>query len=549
MSLGMTVEAPATTDWWRSAVVYQVYIRSFADGDGDGVGDIAGIRARLPHLSDLGVDAVWINPWYPSPMADAGYDVSDYRAIEPIFGTAADATALIAEAHALGLRVLLDIVPNHTSDQHTWFQAALAGDAAARARYLFRPGRGDGPPNDWQSVFGGPAWTQVGDGSWYLHLFDPGQPDLDWGNPEVRAEFESILRFWFDQGVDGFRIDVAHGLVKADGLPDVGPSDTEEVLEPARRPDHPFWDREGVHEIYRDWRRVADSYPEGKLFVAEAWVGSNERLTRYLRADELHTAFNFPYLNASWDAAALRAVIDDSLLTYATIDAPATWVLSNHDVVRHVSRLGRPQAAGRHSLASLPPVETLDRALGARRARAAALLMFALPGSAYVYQGDELGLWEVEDLPDEVLQDPTWRRSGHTERGRDGCRVPLPWSDAAPPFGFSPAGAVKEPWLPQPAEFAGVTVAAQEADGGSMLALYRAALALRRTHPALGGGELTWRPAEQGVLAFDRVPGFTCVVNLADGPVALPSGARVLLSSVPLQDGRLPVDAAAWLER
>lgn len=548
MSLGSTVEAPATTDWWRSAVVYQLYIRSFADGDGDGVGDIAGIRARLPHLRDLGVDAVWINPWYPSPMADAGYDVSDYRAIEPAFGTSADATALIAEAHALGLRVLLDIVPNHTSDQHTWFQAALDGDAEARARYYFRPGRGDGPPNDWQSIFGGPAWTRVADGSWYLHLFDPGQPDLDWANPEVVAEFESILRFWFDQGVDGFRIDVAHGLVKAAGLPDVGPDD-EEMLEPAHRANHPFWDRDGVHEIYRGWRKVADSYPEGKVFVAEAWVGSNERLTRYLRPDELHTAFNFPYLNAPWGAAELRAVIDESLSTYATIDAPATWVLSNHDVVRHVSRLGRPQAAGRHSLSALPPIATLDRELGTRRARAAALLMLALPGSAYVYQGDELGLWEVEDLPESVLQDPTWRRSGHTERGRDGCRVPLPWSGAAAPFGFSPAGAVGEPWLPQPADFAGVTVATQEADGGSMLALYRAALALRHSHPALGGGELTWRPAEPGVLAFDRDPGFTCVVNLSEGPVALPHGARVLLSSVSLVEGRLPADAAAWLER
>ncbi len=552
MSLSRTVEAAAATDWWRSAVVYQLYIRSFADGNGDGVGDIAGIRARLGHLRDLGVDAVWINPWYPSPMADAGYDVSDYRAIEPVFGTADEAAALIAEAHAAGLRVLLDIVPNHTSDEHPWFRAALAGDPAARARYLFRRGRGDGPPNDWQSVFGGPAWTRVADGAWYLHLFDPGQPDLDWTNPEVRAEFEEVLRFWFDRGVDGFRIDVAHGLVKAEGLPDVGPGDpedgTEEVLEPAHRPDHPFWDRDGVHDIYRGWRAVADEYPDGKVFVAEAWVGSADRLIRYLRPDELHTAFNFPYLNAPWDAGALRAVIDASLLTYATIDAPATWVLSNHDVVRHVSRLGRPRAEGRHSLAALPPIEALDRALGTRRARAAALLMFALPGSAYVYQGDELGLWEVEDLPEEVLQDPTWRRSGHTDRGRDGCRVPIPWSEGDAAFGFSPEGATAAPWLPQPADFAAVTVAAQEADPDSMLALYRSALGLRRTHPALGAGGLSWRPAEPGVLAFDRDPGLTCVVNLSDGEVALPRGARVLLSSAPLDGGRLPVDAAVWLE-
>jgi alpha-glucosidase len=551
MTLSTTVETAeaVSTDWWRSAVVYQLYIRSFADGNGDGVGDIAGIRAHLGHLRDLGVDAVWINPWYPSPMADAGYDVSDYRAIEPAFGTPEEAAALIEEAHANGLRVLLDIVPNHSSDQHTWFQAALRGDADARARYLFRPGRGDGPPNDWQSVFGGPAWTQVADGSWYLHLFDSGQPDLDWSNPEVRAEFESILRFWFDRGVDGFRIDVAHGLVKADGLPDVGP-DTDEILEPAHRPNHPFWDRDGVHEIYRDWRAVADSYPGGKVFVAEAWVGSNERLLRYLRPDELHTAFNFPYLNAAWSAGSLREVIDDSLATYATIGAPATWVLSNHDVVRHVSRLGRPQVEGRHSLSNLSPIETLDRELGTRRARAAALLMFALPGSAYVYQGDELGLWEVEDLPEAVLADPTWLRSGHTDRGRDGCRVPIPWSGGAAPFGFSPADAPGESWLPQPADFAAVTVAAEESDPGSMLALYRSALALRRSLPELGEGELTWRPAEPGVLAFDRGSAFTCVVNLSDGDVALPHGSQVLLSSLPLTaSGRLPVDAAVWLER
>jgi alpha-glucosidase len=551
MTLSTTVETAeaVSTDWWRSAVVYQLYIRSFADGNGDGVGDIAGIRAHLGHLRDLGVDAVWINPWYPSPMADAGYDVSDYRAIEPAFGTPEEAAALIEEAHANGLRVLLDIVPNHSSDQHTWFQAALRGDADARARYLFRPGRGDGPPNDWQSVFGGPAWTQVADGSWYLHLFDSGQPDLDWSNPEVRAEFESILRFWFDRGVDGFRIDVAHGLVKADGLPDVGP-DTDEILEPAHRPNHPFWDRDGVHEIYRDWRAVADSYPGGKVFVAEAWVGSNERLLRYLRPDELHTAFNFPYLNAAWSAGSLREVIDDSLATYATIGASATWVLSNHDVVRHVSRLGRPQVEGRHSLSNLSPIETLDRELGTRRARAAALLMFALPGSAYVYQGDELGLWEVEDLPEAVLADPTWLRSGHTDRGRDGCRVPIPWSGGAAPFGFSPADAPGESWLPQPADFAAVTVAAEESDPGSMLALYRSALALRRSLPELGEGELTWRPAEPGVLAFDRGSAFTCVVNLSDGDVALPHGSQVLLSSLPLTaSGRLPVDAAVWLER
>jgi alpha-glucosidase len=543
-----TAPVRTRTDWWRDAVVYQVYIRSFADGNGDGLGDVAGIRARLGYLRDLGVDALWINPWYPSPGADAGYDVSDYRSVEPAFGTAEEASALIEEAHALGLRIILDIVPNHTSDQHAWFRAALAAGPGSpeRERYHFRPGRGDGPPNDWRSVFGGPAWTQVpgtdgSPGEWYLHLFDSAQPDLNWDLPEVREEFESILRFWFDRGVDGFRIDVAHSLVKDPALPDVG-DEEEHLLDAVGGTGHPFWDRDGVHEVYRGWRRVAESYADERVFVAEAWVSSPERLVRYLRPDELHTAFNFAYLTAPWDPAALREVIDHSLASNASVGAPATWVLSNHDVVRHVSRLGRPPAKG-HALGALAPVEQLDLELGRRRARAAALLMLALPGGAYVYQGDELGLWEVEDLPDAVRQDPTFRRTAGAEIGRDGCRVPLPWSGTAAPFGFSPDGTAAQPWLPQPASFAAVTAEAQDGDPGSALTLYRTALRLRREHVA---GPLDWLPAEPGVLAFTRDGGFTCLVNLSGAPVALPADRRVLLATEEL-DGELPVDAAAWL--
>jgi alpha-glucosidase len=545
-----TAPAPARrrTDWWRDAVVYQVYIRSFADGNGDGLGDVAGIRARLGYLRDLGVDALWINPWYPSPGADAGYDVSDYRAVEPAFGTADEAAAFVAEAHELGLRVILDIVPNHTSDQHAWFRAALAAGPGSpeRARYHFRPGRGDGPPNDWRSVFGGPAWTRVPDpdgspGEWYLHLFDSAQPDLNWDRPEVREEFESILRFWFDRGVDGFRIDVAHSLVKDPALPDVG-EEEEHLLASVEGTGHPFWDRDGVHEVYRGWRRIAESYADEKVFVAEAWVSSPERLARYLRPDELHTAFNFDYLTAPWDPAALREVIDRSLASNASVGAPATWVLSNHDVVRHVSRLGRPRAKG-WALGDLAPVEQLDLELGRRRARAAALLMFALPGGAYVYQGDELGLWEVEDLPDAVRQDPTFRRTEGAEIGRDGCRVPLPWSGTAAPFGFSLEGTTAPTWLPQPASFAAVTAEAQDGDPGSMLTLYRTALRLRRERAS---GPLTWLPSEPGVLAFTRDGGFTCLVNLSGAPVPLPADRRVLLATEEL-DGELPVDAAAWL--
>jgi alpha-glucosidase len=541
--------------WWRSAVIYQVYIRSFADGNGDGIGDIAGLRARLPHLAALGVDALWINPWYPSPMKDAGYDVSDLRAIEPLFGTLDEAREMIAEAHGLGLRVLLDIVPNHVSDQHVWFQQALpaAPGSPERARFIFRDGRGpEGaePPNDWLSNFGGPAWTRVTDadgrpGQWYLHLFAPEQPDVDWTNPEVREEFEQTMRFWFDMGVDGFRIDVAHGLAKAEGLPDLGaivwpPPSSDRV-------DHPHWDRDDVHEIYRTWRALADSYDEPRVFVAEAWVHSPERLAMYVRDDELHTAFNFDFLLAPWLAEPMRDSILTSLGAHEGVGAPPTWVLSNHDTVREVSRYARPQ--GKRELRHLDDLLDLpaDFELGMKRARAAALLMLALPGGAYVYQGEELGLAEVEDLPEEMLQDPGWKQSGYTLRGRDGCRVPIPWSGQEPPFGFTLDGASAPPWLPQPRSWQTLTVQAQTGDERSMLELYRRALAIRREQPALGDGVMRWIDVPGGALAFARDPGFVCIVNMTAEPVPPPDGAELLLSSGDLTDDRaVPGDTAAW---
>jgi alpha-glucosidase len=543
--------------WWRRAVVYQVYIRSFADGNGDGVGDIAGLRWRLPYIADLGVDAIWVNPWYRSPMKDAGYDVSDLRAIDPQFGTLAEANAMIAEAHRLGLRVLLDLVPNHLSDQHAWFQEALRAEPGSpeRARFIFRDGRGahgDQPPNDWTSGFGGPAWTRVPErdgrpGQWYLHLFAPEQPDLDWTNPEVRDEFDDAIRFWFDLGVDGFRIDVAHGLAKADGLPDIGALVWPPVgAEPV---DHPHWDREEVHEIYRRWRALGDSYDEPRVFVAEAWVHNPERLVRYVRPGELHTAFNFDFLLTPWEPAALRASIVAAMSAHDAVGAAPTWVLSNHDTVREVSRYARPQNVRPlrrlNDLLGLPA----DFDLGVRRARAAALLMLALPGGAYVYQGEELGLPEVEDLPDHALRDPAWEQSGRTNRGRDGCRVPLPWSGVRPPFGFSPEGASSPPWLPQPDAWRALTVERQADEPGSMLELYRRAIAIRRAHEALGDGSLEWVEAPAGVLSFTRDPGFLCMVNLASVPVPSPAGT-VLLASGPLaDDGRLPPDSAVWIDR
>lgn len=511
--------------WWRGAAIYQVYLRSFADGNGDGLGDLAGLRGHLAYLSRLGIDAIWLNPWYPSPMSDGGYDVADYRSIEPVFGTLAEAEKLIQEAHELNIKIIIDVVPNHSSDQNAWFQEALAAGpgSAARERFWFRPGKDGGPPNDWQSIFGGPAWTQVPDGEWYLHLFAPEQPDFNWNSPAVQEEFLDVLRFWFDRGVDGIRIDSAAVLIKD---PDAEPDGLD-----------PYTDRDGIHEIYREWRRVSDAYP-GRFLIGEVWLPDQARFARYLRPDELHTAFNFDFLSCPWEASALRGVIDATLATHVPIGAPPTWVLSNHDVTRPVTRYGRPDTSFAHDdrKHGMPS----DRALGIRRARAAALLAMALPGGVYVYQGEELGLPEVEDLPDGLLQDPIWARSGNTDRGRDGCRVPLPWSGDAPPFGYG-----GEPWLPQPADWRALTVEAQEPDESSMLNLYRTALRIRRDE--LGDGAVTWLPLGDEVLAFTRESGLTCVVNLGQEPVRLPEHQRICLASGTVDGSLLPADTAVWL--
>ncbi|QMU71269.1 glycoside hydrolase family 13 protein [Streptacidiphilus sp. P02-A3a] len=533
----------ADGDWWRGAVVYQVYPRSFADGNGDGIGDLSGIRDRLGYLRDLGVDAVWLSPIYTSPQADGGYDVADYRTVDPCYGTVRDVELLVADAHALGLRVITDLIPNHCSDQHPWFLRALreGPGSPSRARFHFRPGRGEGnaqPPNDWLSLFGGPAWTRTvnpdgSPGEWYLHLFTPGQPDFNWDSGAVRDEFRSIMRYWLDRGLDGFRVDVAHGLVKAPGLPDVGHSEAVPLLGGNRVP---YFDQDGVHEIYRSWRTVLDEYPGGRIAVAEAWTKTLERSARYVRPDELHQAFNFKFLSAPWDATGLRDLIGRSLDAMSAVDAPTTWTLSNHDVVRHASRY----ACG-------------DPGRGLRRARAASLLMLALPGSAYLYQGEELGLPEVTDLPDEARQDPSFLRKDGGNGLRDGCRVPLPWSGDQPPYGFG--AAVGGPsWLPQPAHWSALSVQTQAGDPASTLELYRAALALRRRHPALGAGtSVRWLDLAPGLLAFRRDSprgSLVCVANTTGAPVRTPSPGRPLLASeAPVADGAevlLPADSASW---
>jgi alpha-glucosidase len=519
------VHVATSQPWWRDAVIYQVYPRSYADADGDGIGDIDGIRARLGHLAELGVDAIWMSPWYPSPMADAGYDVADFRDIDPVFGTLAGAEALITEAHALGIGMIVDIVPNHVSSDHVWFRKALA-DPTAPERELFWFRSGDRMPTDWEGEFGGTTWTRTPDGAWYLHLFTPQQPDLNWDHPRVRAEFEDILRFWFDRGVDGIRIDSAALLFKDRGLPPVVDGQP-----------HPFHDLDQVHEVYRAWRRISDSYPDRAL-IGEVWMPEVERFANYLRPDELHAAFNFDFLGCAWEPRLMRECIDRTLDAHRAVGAPATWVLSNHDVTRHVTRYGRADTTFSfdNNLDGTP----VDLELGTRRARAAALLSLSLPGAAYVYQGEELGLWENENIPPDRIQDPMYARRGHT---RDGCRVPLPWSGDEPPFGF----ATTEPWLPQPREWKDRTVQAQTGDPNSMLELYRSAIALRRREGGLHSPEMTWLPSAPGALAYARGDEFACVLNMSGAAIALPDHQTCLLGSGPLDGVLLPPDTAVWL--
>ncbi len=535
-------------DWWRDAVIYQIYPRSFADSDGDGIGDLPGVAGHLDYLAALGIDALWLSPFYVSPQADAGYDVADYRDVDPLFGTLGDFDALLAAAHSRGLRVIIDLVPNHTSNQHPWFREAVRSvpGSVARDRYMFRDGRGERgalPPNNWTSVFGGSAWTRVDDGradpQWYLHLFDPAQPDLNWRNPAVVREFDEILRFWLDRGVDGFRVDVAHGLMKHKDLPDWNVKSAE--LEGGGNRG-PMWDHDEVHDIYRGWNSVLSSYGDDRILVAEAWVSPAERLSRYVRSDEMQQAFNFDFMTVGWDAPAMRSSIDRALATNAAVGATTTWVLSNHDVVRHASRFGLtdptawPKGIGADE-------EQPDAALGLRRARAASLLVFALPGSAYLYEGEELGLPDHTLLPDELRQDPSFFRTGGEETGRDGARVPLPWRSDAPAFGFSPTGAA---WLPQPESYGDLAVDRQEGDPASTLELYRTALALRRTL-GLGRGTLVWNDTDESRLAFINGR-MHVLMNFGAIPIPLPDGATVVVASAPeaIVEGRLAAQCAVW---
>ncbi|HEY1531991.1 MAG TPA: glycoside hydrolase family 13 protein [Galbitalea sp.] len=553
------------SEWWRSAAIYQIYPRSFADSGGDGLGDLPGITRRLPELESLFLDAIWLSPFFPSPQKDAGYDVADYCDVDPRFGTLGDFDELLSESHRLGMRVLIDLVPNHTSDQHEWFRAAVAAGPGSdeRSHYYFRDGKGPGgklPPNNWMSVFGGSAWERLiaPDGTpeqWYLHLFDISQPDLDWTSEWVREQFRGILRFWMRRGVDGFRVDVAHGLVKKDGLPDfTPPADPDSIP----TDEYPYWAQPGVHEIYRDWHRVLEEFGPDRVLCAEAWVEPLRNLANWVRPDEMQQAFNFTFLEAPWSATAIGGAIRTSIEAFDRVGSVATWVLSNHDVIRHPSRLGMnpppPQGTGIGPKTEPKP----DEALGLRRARAETLMMFALPGSAYLYQGEELGLPEDVEIPDSARQDPSFfRPHDGLHYGRDGCRVPIPWEANAPGYGFSPTGAS---WLPQPASWARYARDQQPAPGQphelaadtSTLSLYRRSLELRRVFQ-LGEGKLTWLEGfGEDTIAFTltALETITVILNLGERPIALPAGKPLVYSERPWLDEpltELPANTAIWM--
>ncbi|WP_067390437.1 glycoside hydrolase family 13 protein [Streptomyces sp. F-3] len=529
--------------WWRDAVIYQVYVRSFLDSTGDGIGDLAGVRAGLPYLKKLGVDGIWLSPFYPSPQHDHGYDVADYCDVDPVFGDLEEFDRLVAAAHRLGIKVLLDIVPNHCSSEHPWFREAVAAGpgSTARARFHFADGRGpDGsePPNNWHAMFGGPAWTRITEpdgrpGQWYLHMFTPEQPDWNWRNPEIAAEFDRILRFWLDRGVDGFRVDVAAGLYKHPELPD---ADDPEADARARDSVNPLaWNQPEVHDVWRHWRSVCEEYTardgRERLLVGEVSVPSAREHAKYVRPDELHQAFFFDLLSAPWDADAFRKVISEAMKDIAGTGSTVTWVLNNHDQVRAVTRYGEPATEG--------------SGLGAARARAAALLMLALPGAAYIYQGEELGLPEVVDLPDDVLTDPIFHRTGSRARIRDGCRVPLPWSGQASPFGFTTGEQSAKPWLPQPDYFAEYVTERALADTRSFWHLYRDGLQLRSSLPQLGEGTLRWLDTPPDVLAFAR-DDLVCAVHFGTAPTPAPVSGVPLLTSGPCPPGVLAGSTAAW---
>jgi alpha-glucosidase len=546
-------KATRGSEWWRSGVIYQIYPRSFADANGDGIGDLKGIEQKLDSLSALGIDAVWLSPFFTSPQNDAGYDVANYVDVDPLFGTLADFDSMLAKAHSLGLRVMIDLVPNHTSDQHQWFQKALAAGPGSPERefYHFKDGLGENgelPPNNWVSMFGGPAWTRMIEkdgtpGQWFVHLFDSSQPDLNWSNERVQEAFEDIFRFWLDRGVDGFRVDQPHAMAKAKGLPD-HPYVSEAgagFIEGRENP--PMWFQEEVHPIFRRWRKILESYEGDRAMCGEAYVYPLSLMAQWVRPDEFHQTFNFRFLDAGWDPKKLFDAINESFEAFDGVGAPSTWVLNNHDVMRHRSRFGGSYGRATASDGVGPNHPQPDNELGLTIAKGATLFMLGLPGASYLYQGEELGLPENTTLEDKFRQDPTFARTKGTRVGRDGCRVPLPWNESSDSSGFSETG---KSWLPQPESYRGLSRSLQETDASSTLAFYKQALALRK-QLALGEGSFAWVAGHTGPesLAFDN-SGIRVIYNFGKEPIDL-GDAQVLISSQPLISGQLETNSCVWV--
>lgn len=542
------------SQWWRSGVIYQIYPRSFADSNGDGLGDLKGITSRLDSLATLGIDAIWLSPFYSSPQKDGGYDVSDYVAVDPIFGTLSDFDNLLEKAHGLGIRVMIDLVPNHSSDQHEWFKRALASKPGSpeRAFYHFKDGLGENgelPPNNWVSMFGGPAWTRVTEsdgkpGQWFVHLFDSSQPDLNWANPEVQLEFEKILKFWLDRGVDGFRVDQPHAMAKAEGLPD-HPYIKEAgagFIEGRENP--PMWFQDEVHEIFRKWRKILESYPGDRAMCGEAYVYPLSLMAKWVRSDEFHQTFNFRFLDAGWDPKKLFDAINESFEAFDGVGAPSTWVLNNHDVIRHASRFGGDygRATASDGIGSGQPQP--DPVLGLQIAKGATLFMLGLPGASYLYQGEELGLPEHTTLENRYRQDPTFARTNGARVGRDGCRIPLPWEPEGDSSGFSESG---KSWLPQPESYKELARSIQEKNPESTLSFYKAALDLRK-QLGLGEGSFNWLAGHQGpdTLGYENSD-VKVLYNFGKQPVDL-SNLEILISSEPLSGKQLATNQCVWIK-
>lgn len=542
------------SQWWRSGVIYQIYPRSFADSNGDGLGDLRGITSRLDSLAALGIDAIWLSPFYSSPQNDGGYDVSNYVDVDPIFGTLSDFDVLLEKAHALGIRVMIDLVPNHSSDQHEWFRRALAANPGSpeRAFYHFKDGLGENgelPPNNWVSMFGGPAWTRVTEsdgkpGQWFVHLFDSSQPDLNWANPDVQLEFEKILKFWLDRGVDGFRVDQPHAMAKAEGLPD-HPYIKEAgsgFIEGRENP--PMWFQDEVHEIFRKWRKILESYPGDRAMCGEAYVYPLSLMAKWVRSDEFHQTFNFRFLDAGWDPKKLFDAINESFEAFDGVGAPSTWVLNNHDVIRHASRFGGDygRATASDGIGSGQPQP--DPVLGLQIAKGATLFMLGLPGASYLYQGEELGLPEHSTLENKYRQDPTFARTNGSRVGRDGCRIPLPWEPEGDSSGFSESG---KSWLPQPESYKELARSIQEKNPESTLSFYKAALGLRK-ELGLGEGSFNWLAGHQGpdTLGYENSD-VKVLYNFGTQPVDL-SNLEILISSEPLSGKQLATNQCVWVK-